>query len=505
MSHPSNLLARTLTFALVLGTAVPMQVSAQPHPNPSMPIQAPSPLPMPSTSSSPIPYPAYGTPAPDVAAQRQRAGVPTTVTLPQAVDIAVIQSPAFASQRAQYRAIFARYGAELGALYPNVSASGAITRNFGSSNGTNTGTGTGTGGVGANGTAVGSAVTTTEDGRISLTQLIYDGGRAIAGIRTAKEADISGRDTLVRQLQTLAFNVATAYYGLLQADATVDADALVVKQFETAENAIQAQIRAGAAARSDLAAAQAQTAQARGTLVAAQSAAIASQATFATTLGLDADTAIQPQRLASSPPQVKTLPYHDALNTALNLRPDYLSAIHTVESSKENLRFAKLARFPSINADASTGTARTLITSPTVSAATPFTGTSSLGATISIPIFDQGLTNYNVALAASQVDQANAALISTKLLVQSDVRGALANVISARAALVQAQAGLNSAIVNVQATTAQYRVGASTITAIVTAQGLFATAASTYVNALYAERIAEERYTFALGTSDLRL
>ncbi len=493
MSRPFTIFARTLAIALVLAPAVPVNVNAQPK---QAPVTPPSPMPLPTTSASPIPYPAYGTPAPDVAAQRQRAGVPTNVALAQAVDIAVAQSPAFASERAQYRAIYARYGSELGALYPNISADGSITRTYGSASGA-------TSGSGANAGNTGGAIVTRESATVSVTQLIYDGGRVIAGIHSAKEADIAGKDTLVRQLQTLAFNVANAYYGVLQADATVDADALVVRQFETQENAISAQIRAGAAARSDLAAAQSQTAQARGALVAAQSTAIGAQATFATTLGLDADTAIQPQRLASSPPQVKTLPYQEALNEALNLRPDYLAAIHTVESSQENLRFAKLARFPTIDANGSTGTGRLLASGP--NGALPYSGSGTLGASITIPIYDQGLTNYNVALAASQVDQANAALVTQKLTVESDVRTALSQVISARAALVEAQSGLNSAVVNVQATQARYRVGAATITDIVTAQSLFATASSTYVNALYAERISEERYTFAIGASDLKL
>ncbi|HET9030636.1 MAG TPA: TolC family protein, partial [Candidatus Aquilonibacter sp.] len=131
--------------------------------------------------------------------------------------------------------------------------------------------------------------------------------------------------------------------------------------------------------------------------------------------------------------------------------------------------------------------------------------TSSIGATISIPIYDQGLTNYNVAVAASQLDQANAALQATKLTVQSDVRSALATVISARAALVQGQAELSSATVNLQASQARYHVGAATITDVVTAQALYAQAQRDYVNVLYAERVAEERYTYALGASDLKL
>ncbi|HET9028777.1 MAG TPA: TolC family protein, partial [Candidatus Aquilonibacter sp.] len=477
--------ARALAAVLALAPVVPSVAIAQQG---QAPVTAPSPLPMPTGSATPVPYPAYGTPAPDVAAQQRHAGIPASVTLLQAIDIAVAQSPAFASQRAQYRAIAARYGAEQGALFPNISANGTITRSYGSSNTASNG--------GAGNNTSGSTVVTSEGAHVTLNQLIYDGGRVIAGIRTAKEADIAGRDTLVRELQTLAFNVATAYYNVLQANATVDADSLVVRQFETQENAISAQIRAGAAARSDLAAAQSQTANARGQLVAAQSTAISAQSTFATTLGLDADTAVNPQVLDKSPGQVKINSYPAALKIALNLRPDYLAAIHTVESSSENLRFAKLARFPSLNADASTGTQRTLIQAPPIS--TPFQSTSSIGATISIPIYDQGLTNYNVAVAASQLDQANAALLATKLSVQSDVRSALATVISARAALVQGQAELSSATVNLQASQARYHVGAATITDVVTAQALYAQAQRDYVNVLYAERVAEERYTYAL-------
>ena len=50
-------------------------------------------------------------------------------------------------------------------------------------------------------------------------------------IRSAKEADIAGRATLLRDLQTLAVNVATAYYTVLEDNATVKADAQLVHEF----------------------------------------------------------------------------------------------------------------------------------------------------------------------------------------------------------------------------------------------------------------------------------
>jgi len=486
--------ARILAGVLVLGPLVSAPLGAQ-VPQSAAPAMTPQPAPMPTASGTPIPYPAYGSPAPDVAAQAPKAGVPATVTLDQATDIAIAQSPAFASERAQYRAIAAKYGAEKGALFPNVSASGSITRSYGSG-----GSGSNSGGSGA--TPSPTTVVTSEGAHVDLTQLIFDGGRVLAGIRSAKESDIAGKDTLVRQLQTLAFNVATAYYALLQSQATVIADNSIVRENETQENYVQAQIRTGAAARSDLAAAQFATAQARGALITAQGQVIAAQATFSTTLGLDADSAVNPQ-VETSPTQVKTLAYPAALSLALQLRPDYLAAQHTVDSANQNLRFAKLARFPSISGNASTGTQRTLIQTPAYTG--PYSSSSSIGATISIPIYDQGQTNYNVATAASQLDQANADLLTTKQTVESNVRGALAELISARAGYVQAQAELSSAQINAQATSARYRVGAASITDITTADANLATAQRDYVAAQYTERLDEANYTYALGNADLTL
>jgi outer membrane protein TolC len=485
-------LARSLTFAFVLGTCVPIVAFAQGAP---AAVEAPTPGPMPELTGSPLPYPAYGTPAPDVAARRAKPNVPAQVSLPQAIDIAVVGSPQFATERAQYDAIRAKYGAEKGALYPNLSADASITRNYGVN----------VGNPGSGATTSGTGLVTTENARISFTQLIYDGGRVIAAIRSAKEADVSGRQTLLRNLQTLAFNVATAYYGVLQADATVNANALLVRQFEAQENSVRAQISAGSAARSDLAAAQFQTAQARGQLISSQGLVIAAQSAFATTLGLDADTAVQPQPLSSTAVPVRALDYAHSVSEALQLRPDYLASQHTVESAKENVRFAKLARFPVLNANGQSGEGRALVSGISPVGGNKLAAGQSLGATLTIPIYDQGLTNFNVATAVSQLDQATAGERLSLLGVQSDVRGALSELISARAALTQAQVELSSARVNVQATQARYRVGAATITDTITAAANAATAARDYVNAVYSEQLAEQRYTFALGSNDLKL
>ncbi|HEY2473399.1 MAG TPA: TolC family protein [Candidatus Cybelea sp.] len=535
-----NFRPRVVVAALALGGLVSGVALAQNVPNTGQiegvpGVSMPSPLPEPTVSGTPIPYPAFGTPAPDVERLRPKKGVPDRISLTDAVRIAVALSPTFASQNAQWFAIHAKYTSERQALYPGVSANASMGKSF--SNGT-TSSGGGGGGsspspssgpsAGPNPNAVfglataapvSHATVVNESATITITQLIFDGGRTIAAIRSAKEADVAGRATLLRDLQTLQLNVANAYYAVLESNATVAADAQLVHEFQVNESSVAAQIRNGAAARSDIAAAQFQTAQAKGNLVTAQGNAIGAQATFATTLGLDADAMVVPKALAAQPSSPNPT-YELSLKRALIMRPDYISAAYSVSSSRDNLRYAKLARFPVLAAAASDGVTRQFIdcfsstTTDKHGNVLPFslcpgpgswTNDKEIGLSLTIPIYDQGQTNYNVAVAASELDQAIATLNSTRLTVESNVRSALATLISSRASLVQARSELTSEQVSLDATQAQYRVGATTILNVVTAEANLTTAQSGYITALYGVYTAQENYLYAMGMSDVQL
>lgn len=489
-----RVLIACFAFAMVLSCMTPVGVRAQGSaPSTTQLRLAPTPSPLPSV----LPYPAYGTPAPDVAQRRAVANVPQKVNVAQAVDIAVIDSPAYASDRAIYQTARAKYYAEKGALLPSVSASGNVTRNFDESRDA------AQNGVGATPSPVpgaGHSVATSFNASINVQQLIFDGGRAIAAIKSAKESEFVGRETLLRDLQTLENTVAKAYYAVLASDATVTADANLVREFQTQENSVRASIRAGSAAQSDLASAQFQTAKARGALIAAQGQRISAQSQFAGTIGLDPDTLIQPVETTASSPAVPVGPtYAKSLTQALLQRPDYIAAQHNVAAANQNLRYAKLARMPTISANASAGSSKIEPYEPN------WSPSGSIGASISLPIYDQGLTNYNVAAASSALDQTKAALTATRLGVETDVRSSLASLISARAQLVETRLEVQSATVSLNAANAQYRVGVATILNIVTAEANLSQAQTDYVSALYGLRTAEENYNFAVGVSDLKL
>ncbi len=477
----------SLCVAVVAFALAPTVVRAQSYP----PIPVPTPVPQAQPSLSPLPYPAYGTPAPDIELLVPHPGIPTKVTVSQAIDIAVAISPTFASERAVYNELRARYTAEQQALFPAISADGTWQKSYG--------------GFSSGALGFSRRILTTESAGYTVSQLIFDGGRVIAAIKAAKESTLSGRGTLLRQLDTLGYDVAQGYYVVLEDQALVNADAQLVREFTTAEDSVRAQIRNGVAARSNLAQAEYQTAKARGTLITAQGALISAQSAFATLMGLDPDTKIVPKALGPDT-YTQTPTYAKSLAQALLMRPDYLAAQYTVDADRSNLRYAELARVPTVNAQWSQGDQRQFPAIP------PPGGTNgqwvqsrTLGATITIPIYDQGITWYNVEVARYTLDQANAALSQLHLTVESDVRSALAQLISARAVFVQAKSELSSAEVSMQAAQASYRVGVNTILDLVTAEANLATAQSDYIAALYGVRLAEQTYLYATGLSDLHL
>ncbi|MGZ3576024.1 MAG: TolC family protein [Vulcanimicrobiaceae bacterium] len=497
-------------FLTVLGSIAPAGAAstapkhlAQTTPAPqATPAATPSPLP--TVKATTLPYPAYGTPAPGAAQTSPSPTIPQQITLAQAIAIAAAKSPVLAQARAQLALSKGQYDLAKTPLLPNIFGTGSIDRISGSGtrSGGNFGTGTGTG-TGTVAPSVGSRTgITTETLTLNLQQLIYNGGLTVAQIHSAAYSYNAAGNTYERNLQQLAFNVGQAYYTVLAAHYQVLVAAQVVQQDIVQENLVRAQIKAGTEARSNLLATEVPTAQARVTLVRAQGTEISAEAAFANALGLDANTAGLPVDDARSKApetllKAPLLDYNTAVTRALALRPDYVAAAQQVNSAKYSLKAAKLGRAPSLSGNAATGTASTGIGGGS------FTASSNIGATLTIPIFNQGITNAQIEQAQAQLDNANAFLTNTTLTIQLNVRQALAGLISAEAAVAQTQVELANALEQVKATQAQYKAGVTTLPLLLQAQTNLTTAQTDRLTAIYNLRQAEQTYLFSLGESDL--
>lgn len=453
------------------------------------------------TRASALPYPAYGTPVPGVNAGTPAPDIPETLTLQQAIAVSFARSPLLAVTRSDVGIQAAAVRLERAGLLPSLAGSAAYSRSHQQPSGFVT-----TAGAGAPGT-IG---VTSGNGRtdnfaqtsfaLSLRQLIYDGGRIAAAVNAAQRSETAAADTYRRELQQVAFNVAQAYYQYLGAQRTTQVDLEIVRQDVVQEDLVRAQVRAGTEARAQIATAQLPTSQARLAVVRAQGAELGAEAAFANAMGLDANVRVQPVDDAPvfTNSQVSAVPipaYAEAMRRAIALRPDYDSTLQTVLQDQYSLKSAKLGLFPSLATSASAGD------NSSDQYGGSFRNAQSIGVSLAIPIYDQGITAANVASARAQLDIANANLQNSALNIQLNVKQALTNLVSSRAALVQTQQEYRTAVVNVQSTQAQYRAGVTTLPLLLNAQVQLTTALTDQVTAVYTLRQAEQQYLFAVGAN----
>jgi outer membrane protein TolC len=455
----------------------------------------------PADQAAPLPFPAYGTPAP-VSQTRAVPGVPQVITLQQAVLIAYARSPLLASARADVEIASAPVGLAQSALFPAVTGNASTTRAHREGGGGTTTTTTGTGTTTA---ATFNPNTTTNSLTVQLQQLIFDGGRVAAQIRSARATQSASIATYQRELQTVAFNVATAYYNTLAAQRQTQVALTTVQLDQVQENLVTAQIRAGTAARTDLATAQLPTAQARVAVIRSQANEQVQLATFANTLGLDADVAVQPKddvpavsatagTLAVAP-AFPTPTYQTAVTRAIALRPDLTAQQQNIVSNQENVRAARLGNFPNVTGNASYGT------TSTDPGGGSFRNAGSIGLALSIPFYDRGVTKAQTAQAQGQLDRAIAQLQVAQQGVQLNVRTALVNLVSAYAALDQTNAELAKAQEVLRATQAQYRAGVTTLPLLLNAQVGLTQALTDEVTSVYTVRQAEQALLYAEGAN----
>jgi outer membrane protein len=518
--------ARAVAIAIAVGSAVPIaQTNAQTNvaqkkvaPVPLAPQPTPFPINTlaPLTGETTLPYPAYGTPVPGVNAGTRSADLPATLSLQGAIAIGFARSPLLASARADVGVASAAARLAGVGLLPSIAGSASLDQSriqsggsLGSlSTGTTTGNGTGTA---AGGTSIGtssqnairaSGSTNVTSGSlgVSLRQLIFDGGRIAASVRAAQRNETAFADTYRRELQTVAFDVASAYYSYLSAQRTVQVDLEIVRQDQVQEDLVRAQVRAGTEARAQIATAQLPTAQDRLAVVRAQGAELSAGAAFANAMGLDANVRVQPVDDApiftNTPVSSIAIPsYDDAVKRALALRPDYDAALQSIAQARETLRAARLGRSPSLSGSASTQENSSGTTLGN------FRNSTSVGVTLTLPIFDQNLTADNTAQALAGLDRASAQRQNTALNLSLNIKQTLANFVTAFAALEQTQQEYATAISNVRSTQAQYRAGVTTLPLLLNAQTQLARAQSDQVTTVYTVRQAEQAYLFAIGAN----
>jgi outer membrane protein len=424
------------------------------------------------------------------------AGVPQVVSLDQAVAIGFARSPLLAQARATVEIDTAPVDLAKTAILPGISGTASTTHDLSQNAPAEAGN---TSHTTAGSTPVVTSVSNSLG--LTLTELIFDGGKIANELRAARATESGAIATYKRELQTVAFNVANAYYAALAAQRATQVANETVRLNQVNADLVAAQISAGTTARSDLLTAELPVAQARVALVKDQGAELSAQAAFVNAMGLDANTYVLPQddgnvlAGASGAPQVVVPTYDIAIARAYMLRPDFYAQQFAIASSQASLKAARLGLFPNLNGNGTYGTSSTTTTG------TNFRNSGSLGLTLSVPIFDKGVTHSQVVQAQGQLDASVAALETEREGIQLNVKQTLVSLVSAGATFDQTQAELANAREVLQATQAQYAAGVTTLPLLLNAEVGLTQALVDQVNAVYTLRQAEAAFLYAEGAN----
>ena len=438
----------------------------------------------------------------------------TVVTLPEAVALAVEQSPevrrALAADRGRAEAV---RGARAGRL-PTVALQVSPGQRYGLGFDQTTGQ------------AVSQTVETLSVG-VGGSVSLYDGGRTRALVREAELQRQAATQGLERTRQQVALDVAQQFLTLLLDREVVEIREQTLDAAQQQRQQVAELVEAGARARGDLIAQDAVVAERRTAVVVARGAVERDKVILIQLVGLDPLETYRfegpdLERLeASGLLDAEVAPLAELLAAAQASRADRRAQELSIAAAQASVGAARSGGRPSVDLSASVGTGYSSLQSrlaaqgpatpvtlpdgtPVFIGGQPFTlpgdptfeqtplftqfgdnRSGSVGVTLAVPLFDRYQTRRAVVEAEIRAEDARIALDQIDRQLASEVQQAVVEAQTARAQLEAAQAQVEAAAAALRVERDRYRLGAGTLYDVSAAEVRLAEAQSARAQAAY--------------------
>ncbi len=243
-------------------------------------------------------------------------------TLPDAIASAYSTNPQIAAARAQLRQIDETAPIASAPTRPTVDLQGNFTQNLDESFGD---------------------LGRIWSGGVTLRQTIWEGGRIRANISAAQARILAARSRLLAVEYQVVTDTVTAYADVLRTEALVRLNDGQVKVLEQQLRASRDRFEVGDLTRTDVAQSEARLAFARANLMAARGQETVARQAYRRLVGRD------PLNLAPLPP-LPPVPANEeqARTLAFESNPNLMAARMDERAAKDDVRFAKASRLPSI-------------------------------------------------------------------------------------------------------------------------------------------------------------
>ena len=324
---------------------------------------------------------------------------------------------------------------------------------------------------------------------ISLSQLLFDFGKTSSQVDISKYNLQASRSDFDSTTDGIIFSVKQGYFGLLQALRNKDLAVEVVKQAQVHLDQAKGFYDVGTKAKIDVINAQVNLSTAKLALIRAENAIRVAYVVLKNAMGV-------PE--AMDRPVLDILSYKkyevtfdDALARAYENRPDLRALVARRQAAEENIAFAKTGYYPVLTGNAAYNWAGADIGD---------LGQGwNVGAMVTIPLFNGGLTRNQVAEARSNFYVLKANEESTRQQILLDVQQGYLSLQEAEESISTADLAVKQAQENLDLSNGRYAAGVGSPIEITDALTSFANAQVAYNAALYNYKVAQATIEKAMG------
>src|SRR5262245_5211889 len=402
------------------------------------------------------------------------------ITMDQAVVISLENQPQIAARLGDYAAARYRVDQALAPLLPQLTGSWQVIRAQTVASGSSL-----VGGVDIGNRTV-TSWTTTSIARISLSQLLFDFGKTLAGTEAQRKlADVAAEDVEL-QRQLLALAVKEAYTNILFAQRLTRVQEQALQRADLNLRSARGFFEVGTRPKSDVARAEVDVANARVDLIRARNAERLARVALNNAMGIDVDTPTQIQDNLVR--EAVTIDRKAARADALEHRPEFRQARLRVAASEATERQTFRNFFPDITAGGSYGAARS-----------DMNEIWDLSLNLQWTFYDGGGRIARWREAKANVDASVARVKSTELDIAREVEQAVYTVEESSERIDAAAVAVNSAQENFRLAQGRFDAGVGTIIELTDAQLALTVAQNQETQALVDYRIALYRLDRARG------
>jgi outer membrane protein len=324
--------------------------------------------------------------------------------------------------------------------------------------------------------------------------LLYDFGNRNANLENARQLLLSASASQSSTVQSILLTATVSYYQVQANIAALEAAREAERASEESFKAADARYKAGVATPADKLQAQTAFAQLTLTRITSEGNLQNAYGNLANVMGLPANQKIALATNTSKPPANILEDVNSLIEQAGTKRPDLVASEAQVKAAQANIDASKAAAKPTISVSMSNGLqdGSQLSTS----------NNSTLGLTVSIPLFAGYAPTYRIRAAEATADLRAAQRDRLRMQISLDVWTAYQNLRTALESVTATEVLVSSAEQSYRVALGRYKAGVGNIIDTLNAQSALASARQQKIQAALNSNIARATLAQAVGALD---